>query len=73
MSSSKYVLEAVSNVEKYLLKNRPDLKLPKKAATPYTKDYRPEIDVTNELGAEDENTADLCTNVLDLEESEGKI
>ena len=55
MSSSKYVKEAIDNVEKYLSKNRPDLKLPKKAATPFVSDYRPELDVTPELNAEDAN------------------
>ena len=53
MSSSKYVQEAVGNTEKYLEKNRPDLKLPKKAATPFPSGYRPEMDFTPELNAED--------------------
>ena len=55
LSSSKYVQEAIANVEKYLSKNRTDLRLPKKAATLFMKDYRPELDVTPELKAEDAN------------------
>ena len=53
MSSSKCIKEAISNVEKYLAKNRPELKLPRKAATPFARDYRPELDATKELNSED--------------------
>ena len=46
-SSSRYVTEAVKNVERLLAKN--GFKLPCKAETPLQTSYRPEIDTTPEL------------------------
>ena len=46
-SSSRYVTEAVKNVESQLAKN--GFKLPHKAETPLQKYYCPEIDTTPEL------------------------
>ena len=45
--SSKYVRAAVANVEDYLSKR--DEKLPRKAETPLSSNYRPELDVSKEL------------------------
>ena len=47
-SSSQYVKEAVSNVESYL--NERGMKLANRARSPFTSNYRPEIDITKELG-----------------------
>jgi len=47
-SSSKYVQEAVKNVERYL--DEEGGSLPRKAETPIQTSYRPELDVTPELG-----------------------
>lgn len=49
LSSSKYVQEAVRNVDDYLKKNH-DCSLLKNVKTPFPNDYRPELDVTPELG-----------------------
>ena len=49
-SSSQYVQAAVKNVEEYLAKEENKRwKLPKKADTPMTTTYRPELDVSPEL------------------------
>ena len=46
-SSSQYVLNAVKNVEKHLkAQNRT---VPKRAKSPFTSNYRPELDATREL------------------------
>lgn len=57
-SSAKYVREAVSNVKSYI-SEKENMKgmseattLPRRATLPFTNDYRPEVDVTNELSAE---------------------
>lgn len=47
-SSSQYVQAAVKNVEAYL-NDKDKYSLPKKAETPMTTSYRPELDVTPEL------------------------
>lgn len=52
-SSTQYVQEAVNNVEQYLLKRGE--KLLAKATAPMSKGYRPEIDMSEELG-EDESS-----------------
>ena len=53
-SSSQYVHAAVKNVEEYLAKSGNERwKLPTKADTPTRTTYRPELDVTRELGAGD--------------------
>jgi hypothetical protein len=50
-SSSQYVQAAVKNVEEYLAtRNNERWKLPGKAETPMRTAYRPEIDVSPELG-----------------------
>jgi hypothetical protein len=50
-SSSQYVQAAVKNVEDYLSKRNDDKwKLPAKAETPMKTSYRPELDVSPELG-----------------------
>ena len=46
-SSSQYVQNAVSNVEKYL--HKLGKSLPKRATAPFTIGYRPEIDVSQQL------------------------
>ena len=46
-SSSQYVQEAVQNVESYLKEK--DLKLPACSGSPFSTNYRPEIDETAEL------------------------
>ena len=55
MSSSKYVDEAVRNVEVYLEKNLGGRKLVKRASSQFPTDYAPELDTTPELDA------DLCS------------
>ena len=50
-SSSQYVQAAVKNVEEYLGKDQnPKMKLPTRAETPLQTSYRPELDVSPELG-----------------------
>jgi hypothetical protein len=53
MSSSKYVQEAVRNVENWIVMNRPNFHLPTKVTAPIQRGYRPECDVSPELGPED--------------------
>ena len=50
-SSSHYVQAAVHNVEQYLAKH--NQKLPNKAKASFTSNYRPETDLSEELGNED--------------------
>ena len=52
-SSSQYVQTAVKNVEIYLSKQDSRWKLPPKAGTPLQATYRPELDVSPELGTSD--------------------
>ena len=56
-SSSQYVQSAVKNVEEYLDERHKTgdttLWLPRKAETPMTTSYRPELDVTPELNDAD--------------------
>ena len=50
-SSSQYVQAAAKNVEEYLGKDQnPKMKLPTRAETPLQSSYRPELDVSPELG-----------------------
>ena len=50
-SSLQYVQAAVKNVEEYLGKDQnPKMKLPTRAETPLQTSYRPELDVSPELG-----------------------
>ena len=46
--STQYVRAAVDNVEEYLGKK--GQKLPSKALTPLSSKYRPEVDISEELG-----------------------
>ncbi|KAG7369945.1 reverse transcriptase RNA-dependent DNA polymerase [Nitzschia inconspicua] len=48
LSPTRYVMEAVKNVERYLEKEYGQ-KLPKRVSGPFPTDYRPEIDKTPEL------------------------
>jgi hypothetical protein len=45
MSPTKYVNEAVKNVERYLISNH-GTKLPNRVSGPFPVGYRPEIDIT---------------------------
>lgn len=47
IGSSKYIQAAIKNVEDYL--HERGMKLPIRADTPFTSNYRPELDVTHEL------------------------
>ena len=47
---SKYVQDAVRNVKDYVNKTFPGYKLPKSAAAPFPREYRPECDISKELG-----------------------
>jgi len=53
MASSKYVQNAVTNVEDWLAKH--NMKLSTRAPSPMTNGYRPELDVTKELDPERAN------------------
>ena len=50
-SSSQYVQEAVKNVEAWLSKK--DRTLPRRAEAPFKPGYRPEVDISSELGPEE--------------------
>jgi hypothetical protein len=52
ISSSKYVKEGVKNVEDYLGKEYHGRSLARKTSTPMKITYRPELDITPELGPE---------------------
>jgi hypothetical protein len=52
MSPSKYVQEAVSNCEEYLTRECDGRTLSRKAKTPFKSGYRPELDISPELGPE---------------------
>ena len=60
--SSQYVQSAVKNVYEHLA--RQGLKLPCKAPNPLTFDYRPEIDVSQELGEDDASYYQTLIGVL---------
>ena len=51
ISSSKYVQEAVRNMEDFVDKHMPGKRLPARAATPFERDYQPELDMTPELSS----------------------
>ena len=53
MSSSKYVNAAVANVFSHLKSRGQEHMMPKRAATPFKGGYQPELDVSEELNAED--------------------
>ena len=52
MSSSKYVREAIANVERYLQDKMQDKKLKKKATGPWPPGYEAELDTSEELSHE---------------------
>jgi hypothetical protein len=52
MSSSKYVQEAVRNIDEYLRSNNDGMTLAKRAPTPFPSGYAPEIDDSQELNPE---------------------
>ena len=51
MSSSKYILAAVANVKDYIARNNLP-SLPKRASAPFATGYRPDLDTSPELDAE---------------------
>ena len=51
-SSSQYVQNAIKNVEEYLKKKGKD-SLPRKATSPFSTEYRPELDVSAELNPQE--------------------
>ena len=53
LSPSKYVQEAIRNVREHLKKEYDGRNLDKRASTAFAKDYRAELDVSEELGPED--------------------
>jgi hypothetical protein len=55
LSPSKYVQEAVKNLEEYLEREHNGRKLGKKRTTPMPASYRPKLDVTPELDVEAAN------------------
>ena len=48
-SPSKYVNDAIRNMENYLEKEMNGRRLPKRAPTPFENDYSPKLDTTEEL------------------------
>ena len=54
-SPSKYVQEAVSNVEKHLTNKAPGMKLPTRCSAPFPVGYLAELDETEVLGPDDAN------------------
>ena len=70
--SHQYVCAAVKNVQEHL--DKKGLKLPYKAPNPLsTVDYRPEIDVTPELGEADASYYHTLIGVLQLIVELGRI
>lgn len=53
MSASKYVNAAVANVTSHLKSRGQEHMMPKRAVTPFKGGYQPELDVSEELNAED--------------------
>eukprot|EP00978_Attheya_sp_CCMP212_P013954 scaffold35295_cov60-Attheya_sp.AAC.1 len=53
LSPSKYVQEAVRNAKEYLGREYDGHTLLKSAPTAFVKDYRPELDISEELGSEE--------------------
>jgi hypothetical protein len=62
MSSSKYVNEAIKNVKLWLEKR--ERKLPARCSTPLPTSYRPELDISPELDADDANYFQSVIGVL---------
>ena len=55
LSPSKYVQETVKNVKDHFKRERAGLLWPKKAVTPFIRNYLPEMDITKELDLENSN------------------
>lgn len=55
MSSSKYVQDAVRNVEKYMQQHYPGRSLRRNATAPFPREYAPEQDISPELSPEKAN------------------
>ena len=53
LSPSKYVQEAVRNVKEYLQREYDGRTLIQRGSGAYVKDYRPELDISEELGSEE--------------------
>ena len=62
LSSSQYIQDAVKNVESHLKKKGEYL--PKRATSPWVRDYRPEVDVTPELTSEEASYFQSLIGVL---------
>jgi hypothetical protein len=62
LSPTKYVTEAIKNVEHYLTEH--SLKLPNRAGTPLSSGYRPEMDVSPELDPEKANYYQSLIGIL---------
>ena len=63
LSPSKYVQEAVKNAEEYYKKNYNN-SFHKNVSTPFSKDYRPEMDVTPELDKDEASYYHSAIGVL---------
>lgn len=63
-SPSKYVQEAVSNVEQYIHKNMGGRKLPTRWKGPWPSDYTPELDDSELLGPEEANYYQSLIGIL---------
>eukprot|EP00957_Ditylum_brightwellii_P130854 9981937-Ditylum_brightwellii.AAC.1 len=64
-SPSKYLQEAVKNVDNHL-QGKYNTSLPKKMRTPYPKNYMPELDLNLELGSSEASFYHSCIRVLRL-------
>ena len=64
MSVSKYVQEAVRNVKNEWLASYSGRKWPRRAVTPFVKDYLPKLDISEELNPEEANTYQLLTGIV---------
>jgi hypothetical protein len=73
LSPSKYIQEAVSNVEEYLDREHNGRKLSKRCPTPMSTSYRPELNVTPELDADRANYFQSQIGVLQWAVELGRI
>ena len=63
-SPRKYVQEAVKNVELHLAKQYDGRKLAKRASTPFAPNYKPELDMSPELGPKEATYYQSLVGVL---------
>ena len=63
-SPSKYIQEAVKNVDNYLHTNCGGMKLAKRANAPFSRDYAPELDISPELDPKRANYYQSLMGVL---------